>query len=270
MIPALAALVALPLAPLPTAASPSIAAAARSAGIAAANSIFTSQSAQCEIPGFPGNAAAFDPDTTGLSYCPVGWGLQIRSQALDAELWRCGLTLKIATTPQDAQQLAGRLRSACERTNAIMDRYARTLQEGTFLDLPGMEAPPSRECRCPASYFDLANSVGTGEDFYGGPLSGSSPAGGPGSDSTGSPAPVPLGVGGTPEEQQLAAGVAALARDLEEGDLSVSDLLLAAAAITVLAWGFIEFLEWIEPTEVEEEYSQHKRRPVVGFSLSWP
>lgn len=184
---------------LPTAATTSIAVAARSAGKAAAATIFTSQSAQCEIPGFPGNAAAFDPETTGLSYCPAGWGLQIRSHALDAELWRCGLTLKVATTPQDAQQLAGRLRNACERTNAIMDSHERAGEAGTLSEELGGRRRPARDCRCPASYFQLANSVGTGEGFYGGLSSGTSSAGGAGGTSpidgaggsTGSPAPAP-------------------------------------------------------------------------------
>lgn len=259
---------AFPVATLP------LAAAARDAGIDAAASIFTSQSAQCEIPGFPGNAAAFDPGTTGLSYCPAGWDLQIRAQALDAELWRCGLTLKVATTPQDAQQLAGRLRNACERTNAMMDAYERS-GRGAATEVFGVisEEPvrrPSRDCRCPPSYFQLANSVGTGEGFYGGPSSGTSPAGDAGTGSIDGRSPVPPYIGGTPEEQAGVEAIAAMVGAIDESEMSLEGLFWTGVLIAALTYGLFALYGWIDSLEGdEEEHGQHNRWPAVGVTFSW-
>ena len=105
----------------------------RSGTAQAVAGLASAMSGDCEIPGFAEeDVSAFDPDNTGLSWCPGDVGLQMRSQALNVELSRCMFTL-------------GRV------TMATIASHRANIQDSCKI-LEGLG--PDR-CQCPSSYYEL-------------------------------------------------------------------------------------------------------------------
>lgn len=91
---------------------------------------------KCEIPGYPDNPDAFDPDTTMLSYCRVP-GIQLRSLAINAELGRCAIEFGMVP-PHMLADAAKTVEQSCDGL-AAMSRLRGT------------------DCFCPPSYYKLGN-----------------------------------------------------------------------------------------------------------------
>ncbi len=94
----------------------------------------------CEIPGFPNNPDAFDPNNTRLSYCEVRVGGQwgpdhLIFYALDAELKRCQFTMGMVL-PEKVGLFREQMAQACDLLEAMAGRGGS-------------------DCRCPRSYYNL-------------------------------------------------------------------------------------------------------------------